>query len=48
VLVIDDAEPLDDETLEVDAPPTYNTMHRPIRTGRDKIGQFRLLVAREA
>ncbi len=38
-LVIDDAEALGDEALEVDASPAHDGMHGPIRAGLDEAGQ---------
>jgi hypothetical protein len=43
-LVIDDAEALSHETLQVDPAPAHDAMHGPIRTGLDKTGQLRLLL----
>ena len=39
-LVVDDAEALRDEVLQVDPAPAHDAMHGPIRAGLDEVGQF--------
>lgn len=46
--VVGHAEALGDQLLEVDPAPAHDTMHGPIWTGLDELGQFGLLVRGEA
>jgi hypothetical protein len=43
-LVVDDAEALGDDALQVGAAPAHDAMHGAVRTGLDKLGHFRLLL----
>jgi hypothetical protein len=47
-LVIDDAEALGDDALQVDAPPAHDLVQSPVRAGLDEFRQRRLLLCREA
>ena len=47
-LVVDDAEALGDEALEVGPSPAHDAMHGSIRAGLDELGQFCLRIGREA
>ena len=47
-LVEGHTEALGDEALQVDPAPAHDPMHRPIGAGLDEMGQFGLLLGREA
>jgi hypothetical protein len=47
-LVVDHAEALSDEMLQVHPPPAHDAVHGPIRSGLDEVGQRGLLLGGEA
>jgi hypothetical protein len=46
-LVIGDREALQDDALEIDAPPTHDAVHGPVRTGLDELCELSSLLLRE-